>query len=289
MDIKAVNLNSFYNGKSAGGYLNAGDQSIQMPESDKPERDEFSERLAKGKRKDKIELIHSLSSQPDEDDVQIAMKSYFQMQGMINNAIKNENAGRNEFTALMDEKAYYSSLADEASNSGKAALDGGRYAFSGAAAGSTVTEQEALNALGDVQKRIDSFLDPYDAKSDVGAAASDLLKRYSENAKTFAEITGSEGDALTADTCLLTRKNDRTEANYLTKSDEALKSLSRRSSDLSDMMKSYMGENGDEDGMYGITEEQRVKLEVAKYLADVSLRNGDPTAQGVLAFFDDKA
>lgn len=128
MNVK-VNLNTAANqyntptqpmgakSKETGAFLNAGDETSRVGKQD---MGTFTERLAEAFKTDNAEIIRVLDELSDNDKMEIAMRSYLQMQGRIYSAKSEEESDIKKFGSMKEEKAYYADMLEEAKENGTA-------------------------------------------------------------------------------------------------------------------------------------------------------------------------
>lgn len=278
--------------KPDGSFLNVGDETTRVGK----DLESFTDRLAEAFKTDNADIIRALDGLSEQDKMEIAMRSYFQMQGRVMSIQSKEEADIKAFGALKDEKAYYSSLMEEAEKNGTAKLSGdkrGSYAFADKAVGTELTKDDIGKALDDVQERIDKFLYPY-GKNEDGTAISDpnnerITRDYIAYAAVFEEVTGLKADCLDPGDSLLLHKLDRTEDNFIEKARENISDLKGMSKDLRDLMKRYKEEQSEEIGGGDLSEEARARMEAFDYVREQFIGGGNDIELKTLGILNTQA
>ena len=268
--------------KPDGSFLNVGDQTTRVGKQD---MDTFTERLAEAFRTDNAEVIRALDELSASDKMEIAMRSYLQMQGRVLSAKSKEESDIKEFNALEGEKAYYKGLLEDAKSTGLAKIGDDRYnhgVFSDLKPGDNVTSRDIEGALEDVQGRIDKFLYPkgkYEDGTAVPVFENERMTReYIGYAEAFREVTGYEADCLDPGDSLLLHKPDRTEENFLAKAHENIDTLNTMSKELGELIKRYRDEQETEIGGGDLSEEARTRMEAFSYVLN-QFTLGDQSAE----------
>ena len=304
MNVK-VNLNTAANqyntptqpmgakSKETGAFLNAGDETSRVGKQD---MGTFTERLAEAFKTDNAEVIRALDELSDSDKMEIAMRSYLQMQGRIYSAKSKEESDIKKFGSLKEEKAYYADMLEEAKENGTAEINdekNARFAFSDKKAGDTVSTRDIEKALEDVQGRIDSFLYPNGRNEDGSAISSrdnEMMTRdYIAYASAFKEVTGLEADCLDPGESLYLYKTDRNEDNFIEKARENIDGLNTMSKDLRDLLKKYKNEQEIEIGGGDLSEEARTRMEAFDYVREQFVCGDQKTELKTLGILDVKA
>ncbi|MBP3858038.1 MAG: hypothetical protein IK990_20740, partial [Ruminiclostridium sp.] len=83
--------------KQDGSFLNVGDETTKVGKQD---MGTFTERLAEAFKTDNAEVIRALDELSDSDKMEIAMRSYLQMQGRVHSAKSKEESDIRQFSAL---------------------------------------------------------------------------------------------------------------------------------------------------------------------------------------------
>ena len=258
--------------KQNGSFLNVGDETTKVGKED---MGTFAERLAESFKTDNAEIIRALDELSAQDKMEIAMRSYLQMQGRIISVSGKEESDIRKFRDLESEKAYYNRLLDESKDKGYAEIGEDQYnhyRFSDDAPGSRVSTRDIEEALDDVQGRIDDMIDPTrtfggDRKL-FDLANQQITKDYIAYGEAFKEVTGLEGDCLDPGDSLMWHKLDRTEDNFIEKAYENLDKLKGMSKDLYELMKKYKDEQVTEIGGGDLSEEARTRMEAFDYVRE---------------------
>ena len=279
--------------KETGAFLNAGDETTKVGKQD---MGTFTERLAEAFKTDNAEIIRALDELSDNDKMEIAMRSYLQMQGRIYSAKSKEESDIKKFGSLKEEKAYYADMLEEAKENGTAEIKeekDARFAFSDKKAGDTVSTRDIEKALEDVQGRIDSFLYP-NGRNEDGTGMSNpenerVTRDYIAYASVFQEITGLDADCLHPGDSLMLSKTDRNEDNFIEKARENIDGLNTMSKDLRDLLKKYKNEQEIEIGGGDLSEEARTRMEAFDYVREQFVYGDQKTELKTLGILDVKA
>lgn len=248
--------------KEQAKYLNAGGTTSEVKSTMPGANDAFSQKLSDVFRREHSDLIHGLSELSDEDRMEIAMNSYFQMQGRVVQAMRREEADIRTFNAISDEKASVTALLEQAREKG--GLENSD--------GSETTIEELEQRLGKVQEKMDAFMAPY-GRDENGSAKSNALndsvkKDFAAYASVFSEVTGMSSDALEATDALDMHKTDRDESNFIQKANESLSELKKQSEGLSGLKKDLLTAMGEEPESERMSEEAMVKLAVFEFFRE---------------------
>ena len=248
--------------KDQARYLNAGGETTEIAKT-LGNNDAFSQKLADVFKRENSDLIQGLSELSDADKMEIAMNSYFQMQGRVVQAINREENDLKTFGSLEDEKARITSMLETAAAKGGGidTDDGGE-----------LTTEDISKQLDDVQSRIDAFLAPY-GKDEEGNARSSAFnesvkKDFAAYASVFEGVTGLHSDALDAADDLTLHKTDRDESNYVRKAQESINSLKEQSKGLSSLKKDLLASFGEDPETERMSEEAMVKLAVFEFFRE---------------------
>lgn len=244
--------------KEQAKYLNAGGSTSEVKSSMIGQNDAFSRKLSDVFRREHSDLIHGLSELSDEDRMEIAMNSYFQMQGRVVQAIRREEEDISTFGAISDEKAGITALLEKAREKGVGIENPD---------GSETTTEELEARLEEVQGKMDAFLAPYGSAS-TNALNESVKKDFAAYASVFAGVTGMSSDALEATSALDIHKTDRDESNYLQKANETIDELKKQSGGLSSLKKDLMAAMGEDPETERLSEEAMVKLAVFEFFRE---------------------
>ncbi|MCR4779725.1 MAG: hypothetical protein K5876_01375 [Ruminiclostridium sp.] len=269
MNISRAGEMAVHKAKEQAKYLNAGGSTTEVRSTMLAQNDAFSQKLSDVFRREHSDLIHGLSELSDADRKEIAMNSYFQMQGRVVQAIRREENDIRTFNSISAEKAGISALLEKAEASG--GIDG--------ADGSETTPEELKDRLAKVQEKMDAFLAPYGRNEDGSAktnAFNDSVKKdFAAYASVFAGVTGLSSDALEASSALTVHKTDRDESNYLQKANESLNELKKQSDGLTSLKKDFLGIIGEDPESERMSEEAMVKLAVFEFFRETFAYGGD--------------
>ena len=269
MNISRAGEMAVHKAKEQAKYLNAGGSTSEVRSTMLAQNDAFSQKLSDVFRREHSDLIHGLSELSDADRKEIAMNSYFQMQGRVVQAIRREENDIRTFNSISAEKAGISALLEKAEASG--GIDG--------ADGSETTTEELKDRLAKVQEKMDAFLAPYGRNEDGSAktnAFNDSVKKdFAAYASVFAGVTGLSSDALEASSALTVHKTDRDESNYLQKANESLNELKKQSDGLTSLKKDFLGSIGEDPESERMSEEAMVKLAVFEFFRETFAYGGD--------------
>ncbi len=248
--------------KEQARYLNAGGETTEITRISAG-NDAFSQKLADVFKRENSDLIQGLSELSDEDRMEIAMNSYFQMQGRVYQAINREEADLKTFSSLSDEKARISSMLE------KAQANGGGIDTSD---GVELTTEDISKQLDDVQSRMDVFLAPY-GRDGEGAAKSSAFnesvrKDFAAYASVFEGVTGLRSEALDATADLTLHKTDRDESNYAQKAQASINALKEQSEGLSSLKKDLLSSFGKDPETERLSDEAMVKLAVFEFFRE---------------------
>jgi hypothetical protein len=279
--------------KETGAFLNVGDDTSRVGKQD---MGTFTERLAEAFKSDNAEIIRALDELSESDKMEIAMRSYLQMQGRIYSAKNKEESDIKKFSSLKEEKSYYTDMLEKAQENGTAEIKDekdARFAFSDKKAGEKVSTQDIEKALEDVQGRIDNFLYPYGRNEDGSAMSSrdnELMTRdYIAYASAFKEVTGLDADCLDPGDSLYLNKLDRNEDNFIEKARANINALDTMSNSLRDLMKQYRDEQETEIGGGDLSEEARTRMEAFDYVREQFVYGDQKTELKTLGILDVKA
>ena len=279
--------------KQDGSFLNVGDETTKVGKQD---MGTFTERLAEAFKTDNAEVIRALDELSDSDKMEIAMRSYLQMQGRVHSAKSKEESDIRQFSALKEEKAYYSDMLEEAKENGTAEIKDdkdAKYMFSDRKAGEKLSTRDIEKALEDVQGRIDNFLYPYGRNEDGTAISTPenerMTRDYIAYASVFKEITGLDAKCLDPGDSLLLTKPDRNEDNFIEKARENIDSLNTMSKDLRDLMKKYRDEQEIEIGGGDLSEEARTRMEAFDYVREQFVYGNQSAELGTLGILNTQA
>ena len=269
MNISRAGEMAVHKAKEQAKYLNAGGSTSEVRSTMLAQNDAFSQKLSDVFRREHSDLIHGLSELSDADRKEIAMNSYFQMQGRVVQAIRREENDIRTFNSISAEKAGISALLEKAEASG--GIDG--------ADGSETTTEELKDRLAKVQEKMDAFLAPYGRNEDGSAktnAFNDSVKKdFAAYASVFAGVTGLSSDALEASSALTVHKTDRDESSYLQKANESLNELKKQSDGLTSLKKDFLGSIGEDPESERMSEEAMVKLAVFEFFRETFAYGGD--------------
>jgi hypothetical protein len=279
--------------KQDGSFLNVGDETTKVGKQD---MGTFTERLAEAFKNDNADVIRSLNELSDNDKMEIAMRSYLQMQGRIYSIKNKEEEDIRKFSSLKEEKAYYSDMLEEAKENGTAEIKDdkdARFAFADKKAGEKLSTRDIEKALEDVQERIDGFLYPYGRNED-GTGMSNpenerVTRDYIAYASVFQEITGLDADCLHPGDSLMLSKTDRNEDNFIEKARENIDGLNTMSKDLRDLLKKYKNEQEIEIGGGDLSEEARTRMEAFDYVREQFVYGNQKDELKTLGILDVKA
>lgn len=248
--------------KEQAKYLNAGGETTEIAKT-LGNNDAFSQKLADVFKRENSDLIQGLSELSDADKMEIAMNSYFQMQGRVYQAINREEADIKTFNSLADEKARVTSMLEQAQENG-----GGMET----ADGGELTTEDISKQLDDVQKRMDTFLAPY-GRDDDGSTKStafneSVKKDFAAYASAFEGVTGMRSDALDASDNLNLHKTDRDESNFVQKAQASINELKKQSDGLTSLKKDFLASVGEDPASERMSEEAMVKLAVFEFFRE---------------------
>ena len=269
MNISRAGEMAVHKAKEQAKYLNAGGSTSEVRSTMLAQNDAFSQKLSDVFRREHSDLIHGLSELSDADRKEIAMNSYFQMQGRVVQAIRREENDIRTVNSISAERAGISALLEKAEASG--GIDG--------ADGSETTTEELKDRLAKVQEKMDAFLAPYGRNEDGSAktnAFNDSVKKdFAAYASVFAGVTGLSSDALEASSALTVHKTDRDESSYLQKANESLNELKKQSDGLTSLKKDFLGSIGEDPESERMSEEAMVKLAVFEFFRETFAYGGD--------------
>ena len=248
--------------KEQAKYLNAGGETTEIAKVTGGS-DAFSRKLADVFKRENSDLIQGLSELSDSDKMEIAMNSYFQMQGRLYQAINREEADIKTFGSIADEKARITSML------GQAQAKGGSIET---ADGNELTAEEISGQLDDVQRRMDAFFAPYGRDSEGNAKNTaineSVRKDFAAYASAFEGVTGMRSDALDASDALALHKTDRDESNFVQKAEESINSLKKQSESLTSLKKDLLAGSGEDPETERLSEEAMVKLAVFEFFRE---------------------
>lgn len=279
--------------KPSGAFLNVGDEKSKVGKQD---LGTFTERLAEAFKNDNAEVIRALDELSESDKMEIATRSYLQMQGRIYSVRNKEEDDIKKIGGLKEEKAYYNELLEEAKNNGTAKIRNDKrdhFGFGDKAAGESVSTRDIEKALDDVQERIDEFIYPYGRdENGMGLTNSEnerMTRDYIAYGSVFQEITGLDASCLHPGDSLLLNKTDRTEENFIEKARENIDTLNGMSNDLRDLMKRYRDEQEEEIGGGNLSEEARVRMEAFDYVREQFVYGDQKTELRTLGILNTQA
>ena len=182
------------------------------------------------------QLIKNLDRLSEEEKADVAFSSYLEMRKCLRLAADYKTRQIDTYGNLQEEKAYYTSLMSE---NGKITGDYGKYAFAAKHGGNYVSKSDVESALAEVQRRLDSLVNP---ERGVG---NDLHARiFQISSNVFQAVTGITDDVLNlADESLWKLPDGLTHENFLDTVSENLKSVQKRSDQLQDLMNDYINGN----------------------------------------------
>ena len=182
------------------------------------------------------ELIKNLDRLSEKEKADVAFSSYLEMRKCLRLAADYKTRQIDTYGRLQEEKAYYSSLLSE---NGKITGDYGKYAFADKHGGSCVSKSDVEGALAEVQRRLDSLVNP---EKGIG---NDLHARiFQISSNVFQAVTGITDDVLNlADESLWKLPDGLTHENFVDTVSENLKSVLERTDKLQDLMNDYINGN----------------------------------------------
>lgn len=182
------------------------------------------------------ELIKNLDRLSEEKKADVAFSSYLEMRKCLRLAADYKTRQIDTYGRLQEEKAYYKSLLSE---NGKITGDYGKYTFADKHGGSCVSKSEVESALSEVQRRLDSLVNP---EKGVGNDIYDRIFQITSN--VFQAVTGITDDVLNlADESLWKVPDGLTHENFVDTVSKNLKSVQNRSEQLKDLMNDYINGN----------------------------------------------
>ena len=265
----AANM-AVHKAKEQTKYLNAGGNTSEVKSLPTGNNDAFSKKLSDVFRRENSDLIRGLSELSDADRMEIAMNSYFQMQGRVSQAIRREESDIGTFNSISDEKAGITALLEQAEKNGGSI---------GNPDGTETTTEELAERLDKVQQKMDAFLAPYGRDEDGNAKSSafndSVKKDFAAYASVFTGVTGMTSDALEATDALAIHKTDRDESNFIQKANESISSLKKQSEGLSSLKKDLLASAGEDPETERLSEEAMVKLAVFEFFREKFTYGGD--------------
>ena len=182
------------------------------------------------------ELIKNLDRLSEEEKADKAFSSYLEMRKCLRLAADYKTRQIGTYGNLQEEKAYYTSLLKA---DGKITGDYGKYAFADKHGGNYVSKSEVESALAEVQRRLDSMVNP---EKGVGNDIYDRIFQVTSN--VFQAVTGINDDVLNlADESLWKLPDGITHENFVDTVSESLKSVVNRTNQLQELMKDYINGN----------------------------------------------
>lgn len=187
------------------------------------------------------ELIRNLGNLSEKDKQTVAVDSYYQMQHNLKLAVDSHKERIDFFGELKEKKDYYNQLL-----AGDEEIDelGGKYAFLGRKAGETINKDDIYAALDEVQRDINSLMQPrtYGSESADKFFRNFGAKVFSAFAATFETVTGITDASLTVDgdESMMDQISGLTEENFVQKHTEAIEKIEKRSKNLENVMEKYM-------------------------------------------------
>lgn len=186
------------------------------------------------------ELIRNLDNLSEKEKQAVAVDSYYQMQHNLKLAVDSHKEKIDFFNELKGKKEYYNQLlADE----GKIDELGGKYVFLGHKAGETVNKDDIYAALDEVQRDINSLMQPrtYGSESADKFFGNFGAKVFSAFAATFETVTGITDPSLNVDgdESMMDQLSGLTEENFVEKHTEAIEKIEKRSDSLEKVMEKY--------------------------------------------------
>lgn len=274
MNISRIGNNAadlaVHKAKEQTKYLNAGGSTSEVKSRMIAQNDAFSQKLSDVFRREHSDLIHGLSELSDEDRKEIAMNSYFQMQGRVVQAVRREENDIRTFSSIADEKAGITALLEKAKANG-GGLDNPD--------GSETTTEELEKKLENTQAKMDAFLAPYgrdeEGKTKTNALNESVRKDFAAYASVFAGVTGLSSDALEASEALTVHKTDRDESNFIQKANESIGALKKQSDGLTALKRDFLGSIGEDPETERMSEEAMVKLAVFEFFREKFAYGGD--------------